>query len=52
MTATDYADLRAVYVNGTLKRSPGPSYLDAGSGGPLRGAWNDGERFGLNPEYR
>ena len=41
----DFSDLTALYVNCTLKRSqadsawlgeagPGPSYLDAGSGGP------------------
>lgn len=28
-STTDYSDLRAVYLNGTLKRSPEPSHTDA-----------------------
>ena len=27
-TTVDYSDLRAVYLNGTLKRSPEPSHTD------------------------
>jgi hypothetical protein len=74
----EFGDLKALYINCTLKRSPelsntqglmDPSIRlmrdhgvhvdslrlidhDVATGGNLRTAWNSGERFGFNPEYR